>query len=108
MDSNSGGPDESRPDSLFLNSLRECWVVLVVWVVCLVWTIGYCGFSGYGEPSEVGILLGLPDWIVIGIALPWFLATVFTFWFSLFFVTEDDLGPEGDPRKDGQKGAPDA
>ena len=108
MDSKSVRPDDPRPDPVFLNSLRECWVVLGIWVVCIVWTIGYCGFAGYGESSEVGILLGMPDWIVIGVVLPWFLATLFTAWFGLFFVADDDLGREGDPREAAGKEPPDA
>ena len=96
--------DGSRADPVFLHSLREAWVVLVVWVACLLWTVGYSCFVGYRDPEDVSILLGMPDWIVIGVALPWGLSTLFTLVFSLWFIADDkleDLGAAGE-------GGPDA
>ena len=104
MSPESSLPDGSKPDPVFLHSLREAWIVLAVWVICLVWTVGYCWFVGYGDPEEVTLLLGMPDWIVIGVGLPWGMSTAFTLVFSIWFIADDELEESGS----GGKGPSDA
>ena len=36
--------------------------------------------------------LGIPDWVLYGIAIPWLFCIVATCWFCLFVFHDDDLG----------------
>ena len=44
---------------------------------------------------RAGDHLGVPVWVFWSIVIPWMLANIFTFWFCLFYMADDDLG-EGD------------
>ena len=35
--------------------------------------------------------LGIPDWVFYGIALPWAVCVLLSFWYGLFYFSEDDL-----------------
>ena len=83
-----------QPDPVYTNSRREAVIVLIVWVLSLIWTVGYCGLAGYGDPEQVKITLGLPAWILYGVAAPWMVATLFTIVFAFRFIADDDLEPK--------------
>ncbi len=85
------------PDPTFLHTRREAIWILLAWAVFLVWTIGASAWSGYGDPTDrVATLLGIPTWVVWGVLVPWTAALVFSIWFSLSYMREDDLGREGE------------
>lgn len=82
-------------DPVFINSKREAWIILGLWGVMLLWAVPYCYMNGFQsglEPEKVELTLGLPSWVFWGIAFPWLIADVFTIWFCLFYMKEDDLG----------------
>ena len=90
-------PEASRFDPVFLNARREAWLILIAWVVCLIWTVGYSAVAGYGVlPEEVSIILGMPSWVFWGVLTPWIAATLFSVWFGLAYMTDDDLGETDD------------
>ena len=81
----------------FVNARREAWLILSAWAVCLLWTVGYSALAGYDVPPEqISFILGMPDWIFWGVLMPWIAATLFSVWFGLVYMTEDDLGPAED------------
>ena len=94
----------TRPDSTetpfdptFLHARREAWLILCAWAVCLMWTVGYCAFAGYDVPPEqIQIILGMPSWVFWGVLVPWVAATLFSVWFSLAYIADDDLGESDD------------
>ena len=115
-------PRRLEEDTVYRHSVREAIVILSMWVVCFVYTCTYCYLFGYlsheGNPLSTGpalgswlgpleafdrepaslttpLGLGIPDWVFYGIAMPWALCILATFWFCLFFFKEDDLGEEG-------------
>jgi hypothetical protein len=45
-------------------------------------------------PEQVKFVLGFPDWIFWGVALPWWLCTAFSLWFGAFIVKDEDLGAD--------------
>jgi hypothetical protein len=96
---------------LYHNACREAKLLLTVWALALVWTVSYCYLHGYRHPSDgwavqrglaaeraaddLQTILGFPDWVFIGILIPWAVCTLFTVVFSLFLMSDDDLGAEG-------------
>jgi len=92
------------------NARREAIVIGVVWLLSLIWVVGYCYLRGYIHTADswavrMGFatprtaenfhaILGIPDWILFGIFIPWLICTLFTVWFGLVFMAEDDLGIE--------------
>jgi hypothetical protein len=96
----------------FRHARREAVFVLIVWALALVWTVGYCYLRGYQHapdswvvraglaaertPDNFRTVAGLPDWVAVGIVLPWLICTAITIAFCLFFMTDDDLGTEAE------------
>ena len=88
-------PDSTRTpfDPVFVNARREAWWILVAWAVCLIWTVGYCALWGYNvPPNEIRMILGMPGWVFWGVLVPWIAATLFSVWFGLVYIADDDLG----------------
>ncbi len=83
--------------SLLANSRSELRWMLGFWAVLLVWVVGYCWLFGYGDAGKMeagktpSTFLGLPSWVVWGVFVPWFLAAVFTSWFAIYWIADDDL-----------------
>lgn len=83
-------------DPIFLHARREALIIFAVWVLALLWAVPYCYINGYDiDPTTLKTVWGVPSWVFWGIGAPWILANIFTFWFCLFYMEEDDLG-EGD------------
>ena len=74
--------------SAFLHARREALHILSAWGICMVWTVGYCALFAY-ESGEVSLLWGMPRWVVVGIVVPWVIATLYSLWFALFYMKED-------------------
>ncbi|RUL89767.1 hypothetical protein [Tautonia sociabilis] len=102
-------PDD---DPVYLDSRREALVILLAWFACLVWTVGFCYLHGYSRhdrvPGEVSALLppldrfdrapdsltmplglGIPDWALWGVVVPWVLCIGFSAWFCFAFMKDD-------------------
>jgi hypothetical protein len=45
-------------------------------------------------PERVKFVLGFPDWIFYGVALPWWVCTVISLAFGAFVVKDEDLGAD--------------
>ena len=85
-------PEAARFDPFFLNARREAVIILIAWAVCLIWTVGYSALAGYDvAPDQVSVILGMPGWVFWGVLVPWMAATVFSVWFSLVYIADDDL-----------------
>src|SRR5262249_17532464 len=104
-------PADPPPNPLF-SARREALVTGLAYLAALLWTVPYCYLRGYQHPpgswvvewglaaprgrADLDLILGVPDWVAVGILLPWGVATVFTLWFAAFFMKDEDLGPEAD------------
>ena len=70
---------------------RELWFILLTWLGCCIWVIGYCYYKGYHlKPEEVSTVLGFPNWVFWGVALPWMFANGVTFWFCLHVLKNEE------------------
>ena len=79
-------------DITFLNTRREAKIIFGVWVVALLWSVPMSYLRGYGVGAETDTIVGIPSWVLWGIAAPWAVASVFAVWFSMFRMVDDDLG----------------
>lgn len=76
----------------FRQARRELKFQLVTWTLFAVWVVGYCGVTAFeAEKAEVTTTLGMPDWVVWGIAAPWVVAFVVTVWFAGWFMKDTEL-----------------
>jgi hypothetical protein len=102
-------PELASRRRLLRNARREACVVLAVWGLLLLWVVGYSYLRGYshaaGSPAmrwnlaaprdaeSFRTVLGLPDWVVLGIGIPWLAATAFTVAFAFLGLRDDELPP---------------
>jgi len=112
-------PRLNDEDPLYRHALHEAKIILSIWLLALLFTCTYCYLYGYtSHPSQptpwgpsidqwVGPLqsfdrdptllstpggFGIPEWVLVGIVIPWFLCILATLWFCLFVFHHDDLG----------------
>lgn len=77
----------------FNQSKRELFLFLAGWFFFAVWVLTYCYFHGYKDQTEEpSITFGMPSWVFWGIAIPWFCATAWTVYISLFVIQDQPLG----------------
>ena len=91
----SNETDSMEVDPVFLNSKREAWIILGLWGAAILWSVTYCYLNGFQSginPESIELTMGIPSWVFWGIAFPWLVADIFTVWFCLFYMKEDDLG----------------
>ena len=66
---------------------------MAIWAAALVWSTLVCFFWGYHRPVEdIGLILGMPDWVFWGVVFPWAVCLVFSWWFCFVYMADDDLG----------------
>ena len=74
----------------------------------MAWTVPYCYLFGYdNDPETIRITLGMPSWVLWGVAVPWLAATVFSCWFALCYMKDDPLDGESGA-EEGQPARPSA
>ena len=84
-------------DPVFLHSRREALIIFLVWVVALAWAVPYCYLEGYAPiaEGELQTIWGIPAWVFWGIGVPWLVADLFTVWFCLSHMADDDVKQGG-------------
>jgi hypothetical protein len=103
---NSHGPARKT----LRNAGREAITVALIVMGALIWTVGYCSLRGYQHAPDSWLIrsglaknrtsddlttyAGIPDWVFIGIVLPWVVCTLLTILLSLRGLADDDLGAE--------------
>jgi hypothetical protein len=70
---------------------------MVIWTLALAWSVGASYLFGYQrDAGDIQLILGMPDWVFWGIAVPWAICVAFTVWFCFFYMADDDLGRDPD------------
>ncbi len=93
-------PHRGKEQRLLRHARREGLLLLAVWAVALAWSVTVAALFGYGrDPHDIGLVLGMPDWVFWSVVVPWGLSLLFSVWFCFFYMADDDLGkdPEEDP-----------
>ncbi|MEM9015603.1 MAG: DUF997 family protein [Verrucomicrobiota bacterium] len=78
----------------FRQSRREFVVMVVIWSCFAAWCTVYNGIVAMREEdgAELRLILGIPEWVVWGVFIPWLLAVAVTVWFAMCFMKDTDLG----------------
>ena len=72
-------------------TLKEVKHLLLAWLFFASWVLIYCGFEAYGQDHEdVKITFGMPSWVFWGIAVPWICSIIYTIYFSLFVMKDNE------------------
>jgi hypothetical protein len=91
-----------KEQQLLRHARREGLLIMAVWAAALVWSVGSGYVLGYHrQPQEIGLILGIPDWVFWSVVLPWGICLAFSVWFCFVYMADDDLGhdtEEGDSR----------
>ena len=99
----------SRSKSLVASCRREAILCGMVFLAAITYTIVTCYRLGYRTPDPaepLKFILGFPDWVFLGIILPWGVCTVIAWFFSFVLMQDHDFGPEAgeaatEPKKAG-------
>jgi hypothetical protein len=89
-----------KEQRLLRHARREGLLILAVWAACLIWSTVIAAAFGYGrDPDDIGLILGMPDWVFWAVAFPWALCLALSAWFCFGYMADDDLGkdPEEGP-----------
>lgn len=91
-------------DPVYQNSKRETYWILLIWAVFALWVVGVSGWLGFGNnPNDpIKTVLGFPNWVFWGIAVPWLGANIVIFYFANKVMRDDPLsdGKDLDHSKD--------
>lgn len=90
-----------KEQQLLRHARREGLLIMAVWAVALTWSVGVSCLLGYDPNREIGLILGMPDWVFWAIVLPWGLILLFSAWFCFVFMADDDLGRDPEERDGG-------
>jgi type VI protein secretion system component VasK len=93
-----------REDPLLVSARREALAVLFLWLAFFGWTIGYSALYGYGPQPEVGLVWGIPSWVMWGVFVPWTVCTIASTWLAWRFIADDDLGCDSEETSDPETG----
>ena len=84
-----------KDQRLLRNARREGLLIMGVWVLALVWSVGVAFYAGYDrDPEDIGLILGIPDWVFWSVFFPWGLCLIFSTWFCFRYMADDDLGKD--------------
>ncbi len=79
----------------YYHARRETVVILSVWFLALVYVVTYCYLFGKApQEGPIKLVWGIPSWVFWGVVIPWLVCDVITVWFSLWYMADDDLGPD--------------
>ena len=86
-----------KEQRLLRNARREGLVIMAAWGVALLWSVGVGYLWGYDrDPRDIGLVLGMPDWVFWAVAFPWAICLLFSVWFCFGYMADDDLGRDQD------------
>lgn len=91
----NGNKNQRKEQQLLRHARREGRIIMILWAAALLWSTLAGYFFGYNRPTqEVGLVLGMPDWVFWAVILPWGVCFLFSIWFCFSFMADDDLGQD--------------
>ena len=93
-----GYPNE---DPVVRTGRREAAIALSLFAIAITYTVTYCTWYGYDRSlDDLRFILGFPDWVFIGILVPWTLCALAGAWMGGYYLTDVPL-EEAAPPPDG-------
>jgi hypothetical protein len=93
-------PDPNE-DPVVRTGRREAAIALSIFALALTYTVGYCSWYGYNRSfDELRFILGFPDWVFVGILVPWVVCGLAGGWLSCCYITDSPL-EAAEPPPDG-------
>ena len=82
----ASSPDGRMNHSVYENTKKETWGILLLWACFALWVMIPCYLLGYQQAPEetLKMVLGFPSWVFWGIALPWLGSNLAIILFVLF------------------------
>ena len=89
------GRSLAKEQRLLRNARREGCLLMSAWLLALLWTMGAGYVGGYGrDANDIGLILGMPDWVFWAVVLPWGVCLLFSTWFCFRHMADDALGKD--------------
>jgi hypothetical protein len=83
---------DPQEDPVVRTGRREAAIALAIFVVAMTYTVSYCSWYGYNRSfAELRFILGIPDWVFMGILVPWTLCGLAGWWLSSFYISDSPL-----------------
>jgi hypothetical protein len=84
-----------KEQQLLRNARREGRLIMVVWAAALIWSVAAGYILGYHRPpAQIGLIIGIPDWVFWAVVVPWGACIAFSVWFCFGYMADDDLGQD--------------
>ena len=97
MSNTPAAGDGYEPDPVFVNSLRESFVIIILFLFFMLWSVGLSFYLGHESryvptnPENLSLVWGMPSWVFYGVFLPWMIVNLIAIWFCFGFMKTDDL-----------------
>ena len=92
-------------DATLRQAKREAILILSIWLLALCYTVAVCWWMGYRrDPADLKLIFGIPDWVLIGIIVPWLGMVPVSAWVSFGFMPDEMT----DEKTDADASAPSA
>jgi hypothetical protein len=98
---------QNTPDPTLRQAKREAILILSIWLLALCYTVGVCWWMGYRrDPADLKLIFGMPDWVLIGILVPWLLMLPISAWIAFGFMPDEPANVDPSASTAGEKDHP--
>jgi hypothetical protein len=88
----------AQEDPVVRTGRREAAISLALFAIAVTYTVTFCSWYGYDRNlDELRFILGFPDWVFLGILLPWSLCALAGAWMGGYYVTDNPLEDAAPP-----------
>jgi len=96
---------ESRQTANLKRARHEAWIILSIWLATSIWTATCSYFFGYAPDDQqvitVSTIAGFPTWILFAVVIPWIVTAIFTIWFAMCYIEDEESVPLNEDHSEG-------
>jgi hypothetical protein len=82
-------------DPVLTQSRNEALLIIGFYTIAMIYVGIVCYWLGYHkQAADLQPILGMPRWVFWGIAVPWLVCDLFTAWFTIFYMTDQQMFDE--------------
>lgn len=98
-------PAPSQQTDNLKRARHEAWLILALWLGTSTWTATCSVLFGYApddtQPIVVNTIAGFPTWILFAVVIPWIVTAIFTLWFAMCYIQDEESAPLNDESSEG-------